>query len=163
MAISVTIAPTITVVETPADTFLASSDNTLTYSMSNTSFVLDGTTTPPATKQATYEVTLSSGTATIDLRALVGAAGSAVDGNGLKVQAVKFINKTGNANAITISEGASNGYELFGNGWTITLPTAGSWVMAYLKDASPDVSGSAKTIDVAGTDAQVLQVQIVMG
>lgn len=163
MAVSVTVAPTLTVVETPADTFLASSDNTLTYLMSNTAFTLDANSTPPATKQATYEVTMSSGAATIDLRALVGAAGSAVDGNGLKVQAVKFINKTGNANAITISEGASNGYELFGNGWTVTLPTAGSWIMAYLKDASPDVSASTKTIDVAGTDAQVLQVQIVMG
>jgi hypothetical protein len=163
MAVSVTIAPVITVVETLADTFASSADNTVTYSMSNTSFVIDSGTTPPATKHATYEVTMTAGAATIDLRALVGAAGSAVDGNGLKVQAVKFINKTGNANAITIEEGASNGYALFGAGFTVTLPNAGSWIMAYLKDGSADISATDKTIDISGTDAQVLQVQFVLG
>lgn len=163
MAVAVTITPILTAVETLADTFVSSSDNTVTYSLANTSVSLDANSTPPVTKQATYEVTMSSGAATIDLRALIGAANSAVDGNGLKVQAVKFRNKTGNANAITISEGASNGYELFGNGWTVTLPNAGSWIMAYLNDGSPDVSASTKNIDVSGTDAQVLQVQFVLG
>lgn len=162
MAVSAIITAAITATETVSDTFVSSSDNTLTYTGLNSSSTINSGTTVPATKHATYEVTLSSGTATIDLTALTGAAGATVTGSGLKVQAVIFKNKATNANVISIADGASNGYQLFGNGWLIELPV-GAFVMGSLNDAAPDIGGSAKTIDVVGTGAQVLQVQFVMG
>lgn len=162
MAVSAVITAAITATETVADTFASASDNTVTYNGLNTSFTIDALSTVPATKQAAYEVTMADGAATIDLTALVGAAGAAVSGTGLKVQAVIFKNKATNANVISIADGASNGYQLFGNGWLIELPVGG-FVLGYLKDLAPDVGGSAKTIDVSGTGSQVLQVQFVLG
>jgi hypothetical protein len=162
MSVSAIVTAALTVTETVSDTFASTSDNTVTQNGLNTSFTIDANSTVPATKTAAYEVTLSSGTATIDLTALTGLANSSVTGSGLKVQAVIFKNKATNANVISIADGASNGYQLFGNGWLIELPPGG-FVLGYLKDQSPDVGGSAKTIDVVGTGAQVLQVQFVMG
>lgn len=162
MAVSATFVSSLTVTETSGESLVASTDNTVTYSGVNQSVTLDGDSTPAITKQATFLVTMTAGAATIDLRALVGAFGSTVDGNGLKVQAVKFRNPASNANAITVAEGASNGYELLGNGFTFTLPVGGS-AQFYLPEGTPDVSASTKEIDISGTDAQVLQVTLVMG
>lgn len=62
----------------------------------------------------------------------------------------------------TIVEGASNGYELLGNAWSIVLQP-GQQFGAYLKDAAPDIGASAKTIDISGTGSQALDVVLVIG
>lgn len=160
MAITATYVSTLSIVETSGDTLVNSSDNTVTYGL-NTSLTLNAGSSAPATKQAAYEVTMSSGTATIDLTSLTGAFGATVTGSGLKVQAVKFKNKATNANAIRVKAGASNGYT-FGGTFDVTLPVGGE-VTVYLAEGAADVSGSVKTIDVSGTGEQVLQVVLVMG
>ena len=104
---------------------------------------------------------LTAGAATIDLTALTGTNGAAVDFTGLKVQAAKFINPVGNA-AMTITFGATNPYLLGGTAFKWIL-SAGQELLVYLNDASPDVASGAKNIDISGTLAQSLTCVLVAG
>jgi hypothetical protein len=162
MAVSVTYTGAISVIETVSDTFVSSSDNTLTFTGLNKSATLNAASSVPATIHASGEVTLSSGSATLSMLVLNGANGATVSGNGLKAQCVKFKNKATNANAITLTEGASNGYELLGNAWKVVLQP-GQELQIFGNDATPDIGSSSKDIDITGTGSQVLQYQIVMG
>jgi hypothetical protein len=162
MSVSATFISALTITEPSAETLVQSTDNTISYVGPNQSLTLTGLTSPAVSKQAAFEVTMSGGAATIDMQALVGALGSIVDGTGLKVQMIKFTNKATNANAITIAEGASNGYELLGGSFTFTLPVGGS-ALFYLPEGSPDIAANASEIDISGTGSQVLQVAIAMG
>lgn len=167
MAVSVTYEAKCKVVETVADTFVSSTDNTVTFNNAandgiNKTATLNSGSTPPATKHAGGELTLTAGAGTLDLRALTGLAGGAIDGNGLKVQVAKFRNKSTNANLMTISEGAANGYSLLGSAWTLDLQP-GQEITLFGNDATPDVAGTDKDIDIAGTGSQVLEYEIVMG
>ena len=128
----------------------------------NTTATLGAATTPPAAKVAGFLLDLVAGAATIDLRALSATNGTILDGNGLKVQAVKFRNKSTNANDITLAVGAANGYELLGAGWTLTLKP-GDEALFYKKDTGPDIDATHKIIDVTGTGAQVLECLLVLG
>lgn len=121
-----------------------------------------GATTVPVTKQATFDKALSAGAGTIDLTALVGVNGAAVDFTDLKVQFAKFKNKAANANAITVTFGASNGYLLAGTAWKVILQP-GQEVTFFGNDAAPDVDSTHKTIDLAGTLTQALEVILVAG
>jgi hypothetical protein len=164
-SVAATYVSSITAVETidsASAPFASASDKTITHTGLNKTASLTGATTPPVTKHAANELTLSSGAGTLDLRALVGTNGGAVDGNGLKVQCIKFVNKSTNANSMTIGEGASDGYELCGNAWSVTL-APGQEFLFYGNDATPDIGAAAKDIDIAGTGSQVLQYQVVMG
>ena len=152
------------VVET-FDTYASPLDATATFDQLSETENLDSGTSVPVTKHAEFEQALSSGTATIDLTALPGkTVDETVDGTGLKVQAIKFRNKNTNANKITISKGASNGYCLDANSttWSVVL-SPGQSVLFKLEDLAPDIAGGAKTIDLAGTLSQVLEVMVVMG
>jgi hypothetical protein len=140
----------------------AAAKRLVTHDQYNSSAALSSTTTPPVTKCAYFEKALVAGAGAIDLTALVGTNGATVDGTGLKVQVFKVQAKATNANPITLSEGASNGYELLGNAWTMVLQP-GQEVMVYGNDATPDVAAGAKTIDLAGTGTQALEVSIVLG
>lgn len=151
----------ITVVKTFDGEFVGD-DNTITINGLNRAEELTASTSVPVTKEVSGELTLSSGTGTIDLTALTGDNGEAVSFSGLKVQIAKFKNKSTNANSITIAKGASNGHTGFGANFSLTLPPAGE-VTIWLDEASADVGGSDKTIDVSGTGAQVLQYQLVAG
>jgi hypothetical protein len=159
-----TLQSALTVVETITNNgaFLSSSSNKVTHNGLNVQSSIDATTTPPATKVAGFQKALAAGVGTIDLTALPGTNGTTVDGTGLKVQAVKFRNPSSNANNITITVGASNGYQLHGAGWSITLRPGESYLWEGV-DAAPDVGGSAKNIDLAGTLVQALDVLIVLG
>lgn len=162
MAVAVTYASTLTVVETVADTYVASGDNTLTYNGMNSSGTYNSGTATPVTKHASFQQALTTGAATIDLRALTGPNGATVDGNGLKVQFVKFRNKSTNANSMTLTFGASNPYDLFGSTFVLTL-APGQEFLAFLKEGAPDIDATNKTIDVSGTGSQILECEIVMG
>jgi hypothetical protein len=77
---------------------------------------------------------------------------------------VKFKNKSTNANAITIAKGASNGYTGFGSAFSVTLQPGDEWTFKGNDNAGvTDVGSGAKTLDVSGTGAQVLQFHIVAG
>ncbi len=154
-----------TVTETNTGAFVSSVDNTVTFNGLNETGTLTASTTVPVTKHAEYELTMSGGTGTIDLTALPGqTVDETVVGTGLKVQVLKFKNKSTNANSITVAKGASSGYGINAAGTTWSIPISpGQSVTILGNDASPDIAGGAKTIDVTGTLSQVLQVQIVMG
>lgn len=160
--VKATVNLNLTIQETVSDSYASSKDNTITLNGLNSTIVMDADSTPPVTKEAVFQKAMTAGAATIDLTALTGLNGASVTFTGLKVQSVKFRNKATNANDITITEGASNGYELLGNGFTLILKP-GQEAQFYLNDAAPDVGGSAKTIDISGTGTQVLEVAMVAG
>lgn len=134
----------------------------VTHTSWDFSHSLSSTSTPPFTKHASFQKALAAGTATIDLTALTGFNGEAVDGTGLKVQAMKLRNPSTNANTISIAPGAANGYDFCGADFKITL-SPGTEVLIYCLDTAPDISGTDKNLDLAGTLVQALDVEILMG
>lgn len=144
---------------------VATGGDKIKYSAFDESGTLNASSTPPATKCSFDNIALVAAAKTIDLTALTGANGATVDLTGLKVQLLRITNL--GANSMTFSEGASNGYELLGNGWSITVPgTAGdrkSTIQILLPDTAPDVAAGAKNIDVAGTGTQQFELSIVAG
>ena len=155
------ITAAIVVTEILAGFGVSTSNNSIAASLA-ASVNLDGTTTPPVTKHGIGELAMVDGAATIDLRTLLNAAGAAVDGNGLKVQAVIFVGKVGNANPIKVAVGDTTGYELAGADFAVTLK-AGDFAVLGFKDSLADIDATHKILDVTGTGTQVLQYLIVMG
>ena len=164
MAVDLTLTAAITAVETlPGNAPYASASNKrVTHTLKNVSSVLGASTTPPVTKYAGFLQALSTGTATIDLTSLTGTNGAAVTGLGLKLQAAKFTATSTNTGTITLVEGASNGYEMLGNAFSIILQP-GQWFMFYGNDAAPDVAAGAKTIDLSGTGSESVDCELVFG
>jgi len=140
----------------------AATGKTIVHTGYNTSKTLTSATSQPVTKCAIFEQALAAGVATIDLAALVGTNGAAVNGTGLKVQLVKFKNKAANANVMTFTVGAANGYDLAGAGFSVALQP-GQEMQLDLADASPDVAAGDKEIDIAGTGEQIAEITIVLG
>ena len=115
MSVTLTLTSNITAVETletnvPA---AAATKRRVTHDQFNTTSELNAASTPPVTKVAALQAALTAGAATVDLTSLTGTNGATVDGTGLRVQAMKLRNPSTNANAITVVEGASNGYDGF--------------------------------------------------
>ncbi len=140
-------------------------DDTTTIDQFNSADTYSASTAVPVTKKAAYQKALSTGTATIDLTALPGdSADETVNGTGLKLQFLKLRNPSANANVITATKGASNGYGLGAAGGTWTIPLdPGQEVLITGDESNPDVAGGAKTIDLSGTGSQALDVEIVLG
>jgi hypothetical protein len=139
---------------------VASNSQPLVHTGFTTGVDLTASTTPPVTTPAIFEKSLTAGAATLDLTALT-HLGASVTMSGLKVQAFKVKNKTGNS-VMTFSEGASNGYALLGASFTFKL-LAGQEALFYLNDASPDVAAGDRTIDIAGTGTETCEVTIIAG
>lgn len=160
-SISATYAYTVAVTETFAGAD-ASNPDILINGLGDSDTINAGTTVP-ATKVAKFNQALTAGAATIDLTALPGqTADETVVGTGLKVQIAEFRNLSTNANNITVTFGAANGYLLAGAAWKAIL-APGQSVRFILKDAAPDVDGTHKNIDLAGTGTQVLEVFLILG
>ena len=124
---------------------------------------LAGVASVPMTTPVSGVLPMTAGALTIDLRVLVGSNGLAVDGNGLKLQAIKLRNDNTGGNPITIAKGATNGY-LPGGGtaWSQTLPVGGEY-LAYFNEGGPDIDGTHKTLDVTGTGTQAISFEFVLG
>lgn len=165
MSITVDFKSHVTVVETFVGVFVNPSDATATFDQLNESLALTGASAIPVTKHADFRKAMVAGAGTIDLAALPGVTPEeVVNGTGLKVQILKIRNLSSNANAIVVSKGASNGYGLVAAGTTWSVPLdPGQSTTFQLDDSAPDVAGGAKTIDLAGTASQVLEVQVVLG
>ncbi len=162
--ISVVYQSGLTVVETFAGAL--GGDNTATFGPGNAGpTTYNATSTPAVSKHAEFSQALSSGTATIDLSQLPGkTTDETVIGTGLKAQFIRLTNPATNANKIIASNGASNPYRLDGatTAWSITL-APGQSVLLFLDGAGDTVGGSHKNIDLAGTLAQTLLVEISLG
>ncbi len=157
----------ITVTETPANIpgiqVAPTTSTTLIHSAFNQSGSISG-----VTQAAVFHQALTGDSATIDLRALVGSNSGAIDGNGLKVQAlmlkaVRADGTTPNGNVITISVGAADGYELAGAAFSLALQPGQSflWLGA---DSAPDIATGDQDLDLDGTgSADGVQVTVAMG
>lgn len=136
------------------------SNGKVTHDQHNESATYTSSTTPKCKEAAAIEVALSGGAATIDLAAIAGTIAN-IDGSGDNILAIKFKNRTGNA-VMTISEGATNGYALLGTGFTFKL-LADQSATFFLDNSSPDIGATDKTIDIAGTGTEVIDVILVTG
>jgi len=157
MAVTVTYDFKITTRETLTSTVPDVASAVVVASGYNESATLNATSTPPATKKASFLMTLSGGAYTIDVSTLTDASGVAI-GTGLRVQLLRIKNL--GANTMTFAEGASNGLAL--SCGSIIVPTGGI-AQYFLNDASPDIASGDRTIDVTGTAAQTAEVTIVFG
>lgn len=166
MSLQVTYESNVSVLETFTGDYVSSGNNSALFNGLNEngdSYILTSSTDVPVTKHSEFQQALSSGTATIDLTALPGLTDDeTVDGTGLKVQIAKFRNLASNANAITITFGASNPYNLLGSAFVMEL-LPGQSITLYLDEAAPDIASGAKNLDISGTGAQILECQFVMG
>ncbi len=163
MSISAAIAYQLTVTETLSPTFADTntSNRKVVTNGLNISKTLNAGSTPPGTMLSAFQKTLVSGGGQIDLRTLPGTTGTQ-DGNGLKLQACILYNPTTNANTITVAVGTSNGYTFAGAACSVTL-SPGDTIALFRNDTAPDVDGTHKLLDIAGTGSQVLDVELVLG
>lgn len=116
----------------------------------------------PVSEISTFILAMEAGVGTIDLTALIGTNGKAIDATGLKVQWLHIRATTGNANPVTIAEGASNGYALAGAAWKVVL-NADQQFSFIGNDTTPDVGPTDKIIDITGTTTQSIVVEIILG
>lgn len=147
------------------DSPAAPSTQSLTHSGFNVAQSFSAASVPVGDAIAFFEVTLSGGAASINLAALP-HNGATIDGTGKKVQAAIFRNPAGN-NPMTITDGASNGYNIFGDAsGQVTIPghaSKPSAVAIFFPEGLQDIAAGDRTIDVAGTGTEVLEVGLVLG
>lgn len=134
----------------------------VTHTEYSSSGQLTATSAVPATKTAVFLASLVAGALTVDLTALTGTNGATVTFDGLKVQLMHLKAPTTNGNNITITAGATNGIDLLGASWSVVLQP-GQECMWYGLDLAPDVSATVKTIDLAGTSTDGIEVTLVAG
>lgn len=116
----------------------------------------------PVSLVAMFRQTLVADVATIDLTSLHGVTGT-LTALGKKVQIAKFKAPISNSAAISVTEGAVNGYALAGPAWKATL-APGQEVTYFLNDKAPDVAAADKTIDLAGVGStDYLECTIIAG
>ncbi len=156
-SLGVTVTETLTTTDDP---FIDTSDAVAKFKLL-ASGTLNSGSSPDAELMCSMQKAMSAGAGTLDLTSLT-HRGAAVSFSGKKVRLAVLRNPGTNGNAITLTEGASNGIPLFGTSFSITLQP-GEMTCFYLGDTAPTVSGSDKTIDLAGTLAQALDVLMVAG
>lgn len=127
-----------------------------------TTRILSDGTTPNVTEGDFVQQLMTAGAATIDLAALASTQSRAFSLSGLKVRMFKVTALAGNLNPVTLSKGATNGYTGFGSAFSVTLQPGQSWTF---EDAGNGVavSGTVKTLDLAGTGTQGVTFSIAGG
>jgi hypothetical protein len=165
ITISATCRSHLNVTETNDNPAIDPSNNTNDFNQYSSSSTIDASTTPPATKHTAFVVTLSAGSATIDLTSLPDSQGNAAQVTllGLKIQKLLIVAPTTNANAITIKLGASNGHPFFTSVGHTLEPGQSAYYENRGVDVGTDVAAGDLAWDVTGTGSQTLQVQIVAG
>lgn len=131
------------------------SDKGLDHAISDASGTLDATSTPVVSQAFSDQVQLAAGTLTLDLTALIrgNATLSTLTLDGLKVQAHKWRALSTNTANVVIADGATNGYQIFGDSvGSITLGPGDQALFLY-SETLQDVSATTKTIDITSGDA----------
>ena len=165
MSVTLTLAQTATVAEVLTGNTVGvatSAQKTVTHNNFNVTKSLNSGTTPPVSLVAAFNAAMVESAYSIDLTALTGTNGLAVNGTGLHVVALQAIAKATNISAVTLAEGASNGYELLGGSWAIAL-LPGQSINLYTAGTSPTIGASAKVIDMTGTTGESVDFVIVIG
>ena len=129
-----------------------------------------GTKTPttqvPCTTQWQDTFSLSAGAATLTLTALSFGNLAAKDLTGLKVQFIKIRNRSTNTAAVTIVDGAANGYNILGDAsGQITMPVGSTFMFGMdTTEGLQDVAAGDATIDFSSSDVDAtVDVQIIAG
>jgi len=142
----------------------AGTDRIVNEKFNRTETALTPSTTPAVSRVSYATYTIAAGVADIDLTALAGTQ-DAIDGTGLKVQAIMVRNK--GANPMTLcDQAATNKYDLLGVGNATIVPayaTLNPWLLFVLPEQLPDIAAGAKTIRISGTNADTADVAIALG
>jgi hypothetical protein len=164
MSISLSYVSNLTVTEVLANNTVSYSagNRTVKSTLFNTAGTYGAASTPAVSAHAASEVSLTAGAATLDLSALTGANGVEVDLSAKAVKFAKFMADAENEDAITITPAVSDGYELLGSSFSVTLEP-GQEIMLKLADSAPTVGASAKDLALAGTGTDKLSYSIVAG
>lgn len=113
---------------------------------------------------ATPQIGGANGSRTIDMTSLTDLAGSALDMTGLKVQLVLIAANSANTAALAFTDGATDGYNIWGDASGSVTVQIGGIQYFYAADNLDEVSSSDKTIDVTSTDVDATyQIMIVAG
>lgn len=121
--------------------------------------ILNSTSAPPVSKVSYSQQTMTGSAVTVDLSNLPGTQDN-IDGTGFKVNVLHL--KNNGANSVIVAPGASNAYEMFGAGQSITLPP-GAELTVKFNDNLGDIGPTAKNIDLTGTNGQTCDVMFGMG
>jgi hypothetical protein len=109
---------------------------------------------------AVFEKALSNGAGVIDMTALTGAFGAAVNADTKAIVAMLLVN-TG-ANLMTIQPGDSLPYPLLASSAGKKDIQPGGYILEYFGATGPVVAtASAKNVKITGTGAQVLDVAFI--
>ena len=154
------IKPVIT--ETLGTGVAGASDKVIVHDLYKVDTTIKAGSTVPATKCAVFSQALSSGTASINLAALTGTNGAAVDFTGLKLQYLQISSATANG-TLEVDVGSSNGYNLGNNAATEFHIGGGDTVAFYYTETNPDVASGARVIDLVGTGTETFDVVLIAG
>lgn len=163
MALTLTFTPTIQAAETLESGVTFASDTSITHAISDLSLALTGSSSPPVSKIAEGRKAMSGGAGTIDFSAIAGANGATQDMTGLKLRFAIFRNPSTNTGSISIVDGASNGYNIFGDSSGSETLLVGQWLIRYFAGNADAVASGDKTIDIAGTGTESLDYWLVFG
>lgn len=122
-----------------------------THEITGTSGSLSPTSSPAITKVHSGVHTLTAGAETIDLTSLAGPHASTITFLALKVRLIKIKAASTNTHAIVFVDGASNGYNIWGDAsGSLTVPPDGV-AMLYFANGLDAVASGDRTIDVSST------------
>ena len=124
----------------------------LRYAFTGLAGVLGSGTTPAVTKVWGEDGALSAGAKTIDLTALARGAISNHTFSGLKIHFGLVAADSTNTQDLTIAEGATNGYALFGSSGGPVKLGAGGVMAIYNPEYLQDVGASDLSIDLSSSD-----------
>lgn len=162
MSVSATYISQLSVTESIGNVPLVDANqSSILHDKLNRSVSLSGSTTPAVSVVIAETFALTAGAGTIDLTAMTGTNGATVNATGLKAKLCKIHNPATNA-AFTVKAGATNPYPLLGAAFLIVLQPDQE-ILAYLLDAGSAVSSTVKSIDLAGTGTQAIEMIIVFG
>ena len=127
---------------------------------------LTSATSPAVSLVYSESITLSSGSATVDLASLSGPLSTTMNWDTKKVKLAKFAVSDTNTAAVTIAPGTA-AYNLFGTSGQVTIGGNGEagQCFVYLGENAPTIaSGTADQIDLTSSDVDaVVQVLLVGG
>lgn len=172
MSVSLTasIKQTLTVLETLDATLnpgAAAANRVIRHDQFNVDANLTTAGTPAALEVITWSQTLTAGTASIDLTALVGTNSRAISGVGKKVRAL-LVQNPSTQYAVAIAADTSTPYWGTSQPFDAMIPPGAS-IMAYNPDDGTsaaswvDISSSAKTILLNGTGTTAVKCQLILG
>jgi hypothetical protein len=131
----------------------------------NRKLALDAATDPNLTAAA-YEVfAMTGGVGSIDLTSLT-LNGNPVALTGLKPRTILVTALDANSAVVTVKKGVTNGYPGFATAFLVDLPPGASFQFQVGSDPTHQLSAvgsSAKTLDLAGSGTDGVQVSISAG